>query len=124
MWKNRIVTLLALIPFLAAVQTLPAHADMLSSGDYYAAAERQQNLTTIGTQLQRDEVRQQLVKLGIDPADAEARIARLPDHEIAQMAEDFESLPAGGDVLGVLGIVFVVLLVLELTGVIDIFKSV
>ena len=33
------------------------------------------------------------------------------------------SAPAGGDILALIGAVFVVLLVLELTGVIDIFKK-
>jgi hypothetical protein len=33
-------------------------------------------------------------------------------------------LPAGGSLLGLIGAVFVVLLILEVTGVIDIFKKV
>jgi hypothetical protein len=35
-----------------------------------------------------------------------------------------QDAPAGGDVLVVLGVVFLVLLVLELVGVIDIFKKI
>ena len=35
----------------------------------------------------------------------------------------FEQLPAGGDILALIGVVFVVLLILELVGVIDIFKK-
>jgi uncharacterized membrane protein (Fun14 family) len=41
-----------------------------------------------------------------------------------QLSSQIESLPAGGDsVLVLIGAVFVVLLILELTGVIDIFKK-
>jgi hypothetical protein len=34
-----------------------------------------------------------------------------------------DQMPAGGDLLAVIGIVFVILLILELVGVIDIFKK-
>jgi hypothetical protein len=34
-----------------------------------------------------------------------------------------QSVPAGGDALAVIGIVFVILIILELVGVIDIFKK-
>jgi hypothetical protein len=40
------------------------------------------------------------------------------------MAEQMKNAPAGGDVLVLLGAVFLVLLVLELVGVIDVFKKV
>ena len=52
------------------------------------------------------------------------RIAALTDQELEQLAADLESLPAGGSLLGVAGVVFIVLLILELVGVIDIFKKI
>ena len=53
------------------------------------------------------------------------RAATLSDAELAQVAEQMQTLPAGGDSLfAVIGIVFLVLLILELTGVIDIFKRI
>ena len=36
---------------------------------------------------------------------------------------DMRNAPAGGDALALIGAVFVILLILELTGVIDIFKK-
>ena len=66
----------------------------------------------------------QLVALGVDPADATQRIASLSDSELNLMTEKLDQLPAGGDgFFGVIGFVFIVLLILELTGVIDIFKK-
>ena len=44
------------------------------------------------------------------------------DEELAQLHTQMQDLPAGG-VLAVLGIVLIVLIVLELTGAIDIFKK-
>ena len=61
----------------------------------------------------------------MDPASAMTRAAALSDAELAQVAQEMQTLPAGGDgFFAVIGIVFVVLLILELTGVIDIFKKV
>ena len=37
---------------------------------------------------------------------------------------ELDKLPAGGSALGIIGAVFLVLLILEITGVIDIFKKV
>ena len=39
------------------------------------------------------------------------------------LAERMGELPAGGDALAVIGVVFLVLIILELVGVIDIFKK-
>ena len=61
--------------------------------------------------------------LGVDPSAVDARVARLTDSELRSLADRMEQMPAGGDALAVIGIVFVVLIILELVGVIDIFKK-
>ena len=48
---------------------------------------------------------------------------RLNDRELHQLAVDMQNAPAGGDVVWIIGVVFIVLIILELTGVIDIFKK-
>jgi hypothetical protein len=65
-----------------------------------------------------------MIRLGVQPEAAAARIASLSDSELRQLEARMNELPAGGDgALTVLGIVLLVLLVLELVGVTDIFKS-
>ncbi len=64
-----------------------------------------------------------MAALGVDQAAIEARVARLTDAELRTLAERMDQMPAGGDALAVIGIVFVVLIILELVGVIDIFKK-
>jgi hypothetical protein len=69
-------------------------------------------------------VRDQLIRLGVDPNAAAARIAALSDSELQQLEARMAELPAGADgALTVLGILLLVLLVLELLGVTDVFKS-
>ena len=44
--------------------------------------------------------------------------------ELLELESRFDEQVAGGDALGVIGAVFLVLLILELVGVTDIFKSI
>jgi hypothetical protein len=85
--------------------------------------DRAADLTAIQAQLARADVRAQMEQMGVDTAAVEQRISRLNDRELHQLAADMRNAPAGGDILALIGAVFVVLLVLELTGVIDIFKK-
>jgi uncharacterized membrane protein (Fun14 family) len=69
-------------------------------------------------------VRSKLEQYGVDPIETEARLAALTDQELERLSTDLENMPAGGDLLAVVGITFIVLLILELTGVIDIFSKI
>ena len=51
------------------------------------------------------------------------RLQGLTDEEARQLAQQIEELPAGAGLIEVVGIVFVVLIVLELVGVTDVFKA-
>ena len=85
--------------------------------------DREVDLDAIRTHLARADVRAQMETMGVDAAVVEQRIARLNNHELHQLATDMRNAPAGGDALALIGAVFVVLLILEVTGVIDIFKK-
>lgn len=77
--------------------------------------------------VEQKNVRDQMLSLGVDPAEVKERLAALTDAELSILNQNIENLPAGGDGSGVfvvIGIVFLVLLILELTGTIDIFKKV
>ena len=91
-----------------------------------AAVESQQrdkDLTTINSALAREEVRQKMSEMGVDAQQLDSRIAAMTDSELRSLASNIDSMPAGGDALAVIGIVFLVLLILEAVGVIDIFKK-
>jgi hypothetical protein len=120
---KRLIIIFTSLAFFSTGLIVPAQGAMLATQDYLQAGNRQASLAVIDTALMRADVQQQLTAMGVDPANAMQRIASLPDQDVAKLAEQFESMPAGG-ILGVIGIVFVVLLILELTGVIDIFKKI
>jgi len=68
-------------------------------------------------------VRAQLGAMGVDATQVDSRVAAMTDAELRSLAGEIENLPAGADALAVIGIVFLVLLILEAVGVLDIFKS-
>jgi hypothetical protein len=67
---------------------------------------------------QRDWIETQLLRGGVDQADASTRVAAMTDAEVAQIYQRIDEAPAGGSDL--LLIALVVFLVLELTGYIDV----
>jgi len=120
---RRGIVALTLLAFIASVAPAPASAAMIGTQAAVAAGARAANLARVDSVLARADVQQRLTELGVDPDAARSRAAALSDAELASFAGQLEQAPAGGDILAVIGIVFVVLLILELTGVIDIFKK-
>jgi len=84
---------------------------------------REQRLAGVNATLAREDVRKAMIGLGVDPAEAQQRVASLSDAELTRLEGQLQQLPAGGTALGLVGAVFLVLLLLEITGVVDIFKK-
>jgi hypothetical protein len=108
---------------LASLQTL-ARAEVIGAEQFMSVTERRVMVDRVDAVLARSEVQKELERLGVDPDQTGARIAALSDQELQSLAHDLEELPAGGSALGTIGIVFIVLLILELVGVINIFNKV
>lgn len=122
-WKKAVASLVVL-PLLAIGSARPLTAEIIGTLSALDATQRNRDLETVSRALASDQVRQQLSRLGVEPAQVDNRVAALTDDELRAMAQRIDSMPAGGvGFLGVIGIAFVVLLVLELVGAIDIFKK-
>jgi hypothetical protein len=102
----------------------PSQAAIIGTDAVMAAEARADHVARINRVLQRSEVRERMQALGVAPAAIDARVAALTDAELATFADRLDQAPAGGDALEVVGLVFLVLLILELVGVIDIFKTI
>jgi len=118
------VAILSMIAFGAAGLVVPAQATIIGTQTVMMASERAATVERVQAVLDRDGVQAQLEALGVDPADAKARVAALSDVELQQLDGRLAELPAGAGVLEVVGIVFVVLLILEMVGVTNIFNSI
>jgi len=118
---SKIVAFVLSVALVFAGTTSLANATLISTQQAVAVDARAAQEAQVRETLAREDVAKMMVEMGVDPAEVDGRIASLSDAELAQLHGQLEELPAGG-VLAVLGIVLVVLIVLELTGAIDIFK--
>jgi len=121
--RNRFVIYFVCLAMLNLGSPLVAQAELIGTLQAVEASTRAQDLATVNSALARDQVRAQFVAFGVDPAQVETRVAALTDSELRTLAGKIAEAPAGADALAVIGIVFVVLLILEMVGVIDIFKK-
>ena len=101
--------------------TGPASAAMISSQALAQASQREATEAKVLQALSRPALVRQMEMLGVDPAAARDRVAALTDDELAALDQKLDSLPAGGDVLGALLFVFVLLLVTDILGLTKVF---
>ena len=100
-----------------------ASAAVIGTQQALAMEARDSQIGEIQALLAQADVRDVMVDLGVDPEQASLRVASLSDQELAQLQNELDSLPAGGSALALIGAVFVVLMILELTGLINIFNA-
>ena len=86
------------------------NAGMIGTDQVVSAAQAQAARATVLSQLSRSEVAGQLQSLGLTPQAAKDRVAALTDAEVAKLAGQIDSLPAGANG-GVLILVLVGLLI-------------
>lgn len=89
-----------------------AHAGMISTTEAIAEMTRTQGENTVNAFLSRSDVKDQLVKLGVSPEEAQKRIASLSESEVKKLATDIEKAQIGGDVGGILVVVLLVILII------------
>lgn len=96
---------------------LPTQAAMVATDKVLGAPQR----AHVSQWLARDDVQARLGQYGVKPADVQARIAAMSDDEVAQLAGKIDALPAGGDIIGAIVLVFLVLLLTDILGFTKIF---
>jgi hypothetical protein len=96
------------------VMQAQAHAGLISTQTAMDQMGRTQGQQSVANFLDRSDIQEQLVKLGVDPQEATQRLASLSDHEVEKLATDIEQATAGGDITGILVVVLLVLGVIYL----------
>lgn len=112
----------ASILFTGMVQT--AQAAMVSSAQVAQATgvnKVEQDRERIMTTLSRTDVQEELVKRGVNPTEVKDRVAALTDEEVSLMAQQIDSAPAGGSIVGAIVLIFLVLLVTDILGLTKVF---
>jgi len=119
-FKRFIASLLIVSTSLAGLP-LTAQASLVSTDEMLAGSETVAARERVDRFLARDDVRQALQAQGVSPQAAAERVRAMTDAEVEQLAGRIDQAPAGGDVLGVLFTVFIVLLVTDIMGLTKVF---
>ena len=107
---------------LALSPVMTAQAAMIGNGTLIEQTDAQQTRDSLQQLLARQEARQQLLALGVNPAWVMERTSNLSESELARINRGIEQQQAGGDsVLGVLLLIFIVFVITDVIGATDIF---
>lgn len=116
---------LVVLGILALSLHLPAaNAALVGTEAVVSVTQAQQDRERVLNTLNRDDVKTQLMARGVDPAQVQARLDSLTDEEVQTLAANMDQLPAGGDALGLLVFIFLVLLFTDIMGFTNIFPFV
>jgi len=100
------------------------HAAPVTTQSMLEAQQQLGERERLMSQLDREAVAEQLADMGVSTDEVKERVAALSDEEVAQLNDHIESLPAGGDALGVIVLIFLVFVITDAVGATDIFPFV
>jgi len=111
-WTSRVMIVLMVSIGMPA----SSFAGMVETDQTVNHALAEQGRARIMALVDRDDVRAQLEANGVTSEQAKARINALTDEEALQVSGKLDQLPAGGDVIGIMFTIFIVLLVTDILG--------
>lgn len=122
-WKRRAGVFIAVLGLLGGQMT-PAYAAMTSTPSVVQQEQLKVERSELLQALDREGVQQQLEAYGVDAEAAKQRVAAMTDEEVRQLNARLDEMPAGGDVLGIALLVFIIFIITDMLGATDIFPFV
>ncbi len=117
-WTSRVV-MLSMLSMGLPLQS--AFAGMIETDQTVSHQLAVQDRARISAFLEREDVVAQLQQQGVTAREAKSRVNALTDDEAHNIAGKLDQLPAGGDILGFLFLIFVVLLITDILGLTKVF---
>lgn len=105
------------ILFTGSIQTVQAAmitTEQVAAASAFSAAGNDDRSRIVAA-LSRDDVQAAMVARGIDPTQAQGRVAAMTDEEASVVASQLDTAPAGG-IIGVIVLIFLVLLLTDILG--------
>lgn len=115
-FEKNLVRFLIVSMFYFQMPITAAHAALVSTESVISSSAVDSPRRKLERYLEREDVRAGLVRNGVTPAAAKARVDALSDDEAAAVAGRIDTLPAGGEFIGALVFVFVLLLITDILG--------
>ena len=82
---------------------------MISTQDFLNQSAKSQKVIDF---LKQDEVKNHLLRLGVSPEEAQMRVASLSQEELEKLNKEIQKATAGGEVIGLLTVVLLVVLII------------
>jgi len=98
-----------------------AQATMVSTEQAITDRTEEHDRDRVRALFERADVRAQLQARGVDATTIKNRVDAMTDSEISSIAGKLDSLPAGGDIIGTMVFLFLVLLVTDILGLTKVF---
>lgn len=93
-----------------------AQATMVTSEQVISSQAVQHDRERVRALFERTDVRAQLQARGVNATTVKNRVDAMTDSEITSIAGKLDSVPAGGDIIGTMVFIFLVLLVTDILG--------
>jgi hypothetical protein len=122
--RCRFLTALLAVSILFVSVQPAVNAAIVSTSDLVATEQSKVSREYLLNSLEREEVRTALTSQGVDLEMAKQRVFSMTDEEIRALNQKMDEMPAGGGVVGVVVIVFLVLIITDLVGLTDVFPFV
>lgn len=123
---KRFITLFAALSFfMMQLAGSVAHASMVGTDSLLQIQQGQTQRAELTALFDREDIRNELIQMGVDRDMAKERIAHLTDAEVSALSQHLAELPAGSSgALGVLVVIFIVFVVTDALGATDVFPFV
>lgn len=123
--SQRFISSLLIIMMLSLSVSKLSLAGLVTTTELVSTQQTEFERQQVRDWLARDEVRDQLTAMGVDVKQAQARVNSMTSEEVHAMAANMNNMPAGGNgVLEAVILVLLILILLDLTGVTDIFPKI
>ena len=120
---KKIIVMSVLMSFFSVLMA-PVQAAMVSTQELVKEVQMFDERAKLNAFMQREDVKEQFASMGVSAEDIELRVAALTDDEVKQLNQQMETLPAGGDILGLAVFIFVVFIITDALGATDVFTFV
>lgn len=121
----KVIATAVIIAFSATVVPIvPVSAALINNDRVAQTQALEGDRAVVNEFMNRADVRTKFESLGVNPNEANLRVAALSDDEVTKLAEQIKSAPAGqgiGGIIGALVLVFIVLLITDLLGFTSVF---
>ncbi len=122
--RKCIIVVLILQFFILSGITPAARAALIPTKAFIESTSLDDTRSQIENMLAREDVQADLIRRGVDPSVVAERLNSLTADELASIQHNIDTMPAGAGALEVIGVVFLVLLILELVGVTNVFNKI